>query len=283
MLKRTSRLLATAATAAGLAFGGLAVTAPAAEAATTQSPTVFYDCATPLPAPLNKFRVPATFSLETLDDALLANVPVPAGTPLVGQIDFTAAGLLPSLIGALQGTVNLVLGNIPTVGPQLAGPLNGVFSQLAGGATLISTQLGSFVPSAGTLPVPIPTEFSFTPVAGLLSGLQVKCAIDPSTLPGGGGVPVIPSKYGSKLKAKAASKASKAVVTVKVKTTAGQKAVGDVKAKIKGKKAVTKTLKNGKVKFVFNKLKAGKHKVTLRFLGNGFTDPAKKKVTVRVR
>lgn len=283
MFKRTSRLLASAAATAGLAFGGLAVTAPAAEAATATS-TAFYNCTTPLPIPgLSSFKVPATFSLETLDDALLANVPVPAGTPLVGQLDFSATGLVPSLILALQGGVNLVLGNIPTVGPQLAGPLNGVFTQLSNGVATVTSQLGGFTPTGGTLPVPLPTEFSFAPIAGALAGLQVKCALDAGSVNPGPGIPVITQKYNSKIKAKASNKAGqKAVVKVKVKTSTGQKAFGDVVAKIKGQKAKTKALKNGKVKFVFKKLKLGKYKVKVRFLGNGFTNPGKQKVSVRI-
>lgn len=283
-LKRSARLLAGVATSAALAVGGLAVTAPSAEAASPQA-TAMYNCTTPLPGPLGSFKVPATFSLETLDDALLANVPVPAGTPIVGQIDFTATGLVPSVILALQGAVNLVLGNIPTVGPQLAGPLNGVFTQLSGGVATVTAQLPPFTPGAGTLPVPVPTEFSFAPVAGALAGLGVTCKVDPSTItqPPGGGIPVITQKYGAKVKAKAVNKAGhKAVVTVKVKTSAGQKAVGSVKAKLKGMKAKTKALKNGKVTFSFKNLTLGKHKIKLRFLGNGYTNPAKKKVSVRV-
>ena len=71
-------------------------------------------------------------------------------------------------------------------------------------------------------------------------------------------------------------------MTVKVKTSAGQKAVGSVRAKIKGLKAKTKALKNGKAKFGFKGLKLGKHEIELRFLGNGFTNPAKKKVSVKI-
>ena len=74
----------------------------------------------------------------------------------------------------------------------------------------------------------------------------------------------------------------KAVVTVKVKTSAKQAGVGDVTAKLGGKK-VTKTLANGKVRFVFKGLKAGARKIKLAFAGNSYTESAKKTFTVRVR
>jgi hypothetical protein len=282
MFKRsTSRLFASAAVTAGLAFGGLTLTAPAAEAA-APSTTATYTCATPLPGPLSSFQVPATFSLETLPEALTANVPVPAGVPLVGTLDFSATGLIPSLILTLQSTVNLVLGNIPGAG-SVAAPLNGLFTQLSIAAATLSTQLGSFTPGAGPLPIPVPTSFDFAPVAGGLAGVGVHCTLNPgSTNPGG---TVVVAKQGAKIKAhakKVIHHGQKVVVSAKVKTTAGQKGVGSMVAKAKGLKAKTKALKNGKVRFVFKGLSLGKNQIKLRFLGNGYTNPAKKKIAVTV-
>ena len=105
-------------------------------------------------------------------DALTANVPVPAGTPLVGTLDFSSAGLVPSALVSVQNGVNLVLGNVPGAG-SAATPLNGVFSQLSGGVATVTGQLGSFTPGAGALPVPIPTSFDFAPVSGLLAGFAL--------------------------------------------------------------------------------------------------------------
>jgi hypothetical protein len=280
MFKR-SRLLASAAVTAGLAFGGLTLTAPAAEAA-TPSANASYTCATPLPGPLSSFQVPASFSLETLPEALTANVPVPAGVPLVGTLDFSATGLLPSLILTLQSGVDLVLANVPGAGAA-ATPLDGVFTQLADGAATVSAQLGGFTPGAGPLPVPVPTSFDFAPAAGALAGVGVRCALNPGPVDQGG-TGVVP-KQGAKIKAhakKVIHHGQKLVVTAKVKTTAGQKGVGSIVAKVKGLKAKTKSLKNGKVRFVFKGLSIGKNKIKLRFLGNGYTDPAKKKVAVTV-
>jgi hypothetical protein len=292
---RTTRLAATAAATAGLTLGGLSLAAPA-EAA-TQSASATYTCASPIgaPPPLNlllpsTFQVPATFTLQNLPEVLTANVPVPAGTPIVGQLDLTnanLAGLLPTVLTALQTTVNLVLGNVPGSEP-IAGPVNTVFQQLNGQVATVSGQLGSFVPSADGLPLPIPTSFDFGTLAGGLAGLGIKCTYNPgSAKPGGGGggggtTPVI-QKQGAKIKAHAKAKPGhKVLVTVKVKTSAGQKGVGQIKAKVAGLKAQTKTLKNGKVKFVLKGLRAGKNKIKLKFLGNSYTNKATKKVSVKV-
>jgi hypothetical protein len=282
MFKRSShRLLASAAATAGLALGGLTLSAPAAEAA-APSASASYTCATPLPGPLSSFQVPADFSLETLPEALTANVPVPAGVPLVGTLDFSATGLLPSLILSLQSAVHMVVGNIPGAGSATA-PLDGAFTQLSGAAATVSAQLGAFTPDAGQLPVPVPTSFDFAPVAGALAGLGVHCTLNPGSVQqgGSGAVPM----QGAKVKAhapKVIHHGQKAVVTAKVKTTAGQKGVGTVVAKTKGFKAKTKALKHGKARFVFKGLSIGKHRITLVFPGNGYTAPAKQKVVVKV-
>jgi hypothetical protein len=281
--KRSTRLLASAATTAGLAFGGLSLAAPAADAATPAA-SASYTCTTPLPGPLATFQVPANFSLQNLPSVLTANLPVPAGTPLVGTLDFSATGLVPSLILALQQTVNLVVGNIPGAGSAVT-PLNGLFSQLSGAAATLTTQLGSFTPSAGTLPLPIPTSFDFAPVAGLLSGLGVHCTLNKGSVVTAPGGAVVVQKQGASIKAhakKVIHHGQKAVVTVKVKTTGGQQGVGSIVAKAKGLKAKTKALKNGKVRIVLKGLKLGKNKIKLRFLGNAYTNAAKGKVSVRV-
>jgi hypothetical protein len=280
-LNHTSRLFAGAALAAALTVGGLTLATPAAQAA-SPSASATYTCTNPLGIPTSTFQVPATFSLETLPDALTANVPVPAGTPLVGSLDFSAAGLVPSLLVSVQNGVNMVLGNVPGAGSATT-PLNGVFSQLSGGVATVTSQLGSFTPDAGALPVPIPTSFDFAPVSGLLAGLGVNCTLNPGSIQQPGGGAVVVQKQGAKIKAHAKAKPGhKAVVVVKVKTTAGQKGAGTVIAKARGVKAKMKALKNGKVRFVLKGLHLGKNKIKLRFLGNAYTTAAKKKVTVRV-
>ena len=71
------------------------------------------------------------------------------------------------------------------------------------------------------------------------------------------------------------------LVKVKVKTAAGQKAAGQVTAKV-GKRVITKALKSGKATFKFQGLKLGKRKITFSYSGDSSTNAAKKKFTVRV-
>ena len=288
--KRTSRLFASAAVTASLAFGGLALTAPAAHAATATA-TAQYTCATPLastlPPPLNtllgSFKVPATFSLDTLPSALTANVPVPAGLPLVGQLQFpTTQGGLAGILQSVAITLSSILG--PT-------PLNPVSTQFSNGVATISGQLGAFTPTSG-LPLPIPTSFDASLFTNnpLFSVLGIKCTLDPGSTvitnngggTGTGGTGL--AKQNAKVKAngkKVVAAGKRAVVKVKVKTAAGQKAAGQVTAKVAGKK-VTKALKNGKAKFTFKGLKIGKRKITFSYSGDSSTNAAKKKFTVRV-
>jgi hypothetical protein len=281
MSLRTTRLLG-AVTAAGVALGGLGLAAPAALAA-SPSASATYTCATPLPGPLSSFQVPAQFSLESLPSALTANVPVPAGTPLVGTLDLSAAGLLPSVFLSLQSTIAMVLDQVPG-SAQASGPINGAFTQLSGAAATVSGQLGAFTPDAGPLPVPIPTSFEFSNLVGPLSGLGVACKLNPGSVASHGGAVV--TKQGAKLKAKAVHKVIRAggtaVVKVKVRTTAGQRGVGQVVAKVKGGQPVTETLQNGRARFSFPDLGTGRHRISVRFSGNGWTSPAKKSVVVTV-
>ena len=158
-------------------------------------------------------------------------------------------------------------------------PLNGAFSQLNNGIATLDAQLGAFTPTgAGDLPIPVPTSFDASVLLGPLGAL-FSCKLDSPT----GAIGTLHvSKQAAKIKAHARAVGHhKAIVTVKVKTSTGQKGVGQVIAKAHGVKAKTKTLKNGKVRFVLRGLKAGKNKIKIRFLGNSYTNAAKKKVTVK--
>jgi hypothetical protein len=299
-LNRISRLLVSGAAATALTAGGLAVTATPAQAATA-SGSASYTCTTPLgtlPFPLNtllpaSFKVPAKFTLQNLPETLTANVPIPAGTPIVGTFDFSQGGLS-GLVQSLGITLGTLLGGTP-----LAGQTTAVTTPLANGIATVEGQLGAITPSADGLPLPVPTSLDAGILLGGLSSAGViKCAYDPGTAvftggtggtgtgtgAGTGGTLNV-AKQGATVKAKGKKMikvGQKAVVTVKVKTSAGQKGVGQIKAKAKGQKAKVKTLKNGKVRFVIKKLRAGKQKITFTFLGNSYTNAAKKKFVVRV-
>lgn len=283
---RLKRLAVSGMATGAMAAGALTLAPAPAEAATAAT----YTCTSnlPLPAPLSgvlptSFQVPATITASNLPSVVTSNLPVPAGIPVVGTFDFSASGLAGILQGlgiTLQTTLNTVTGNVPGAG---AIPLSGAFSQINGGFSTLSAQLGSFTPTgSGALPIPVPTSFDFGLVAPVFGLLGYKCTLNnPAGTAPIGTINVV--KQSAKVKAHAKAKPGhKALVTVKVKTSAGQKAAGSVVAKLRGMKAKTKVLSNGKVRFVFKHLKLGKNKIKISFLGNSYTDAAKKKVTVRI-
>ncbi|MXG89569.1 hypothetical protein [Nocardioides flavescens] len=302
-LNRLSRLLVSGAAATALTAGGLAVTATPAQAATATG-SASYTCVNPLggllPGPLsalgNSFTLPAKFTLQNLPETLTANVPVPAGVPIVGTFSLPSnlnGGLLGPLVTSLSLTLNNALGGTPLA--PVSTQFSGVATQVSNGEAQITGTLGAFTPSADGLPLPIPTSFDASLLTGVLAPLGVKCTYNPGTAvftggtggtgtgTGTGGISV--AKQGATIKAKGKKKiklGQKAVVTVKVKTSAGQKGVGQVKVKAKGQKAKVKNLKNGKIRFVIKKLRAGKQKIKFTFLGNSYTNAAKKSFVVRV-
>lgn len=293
-LTRLARLAASAGVTAGLAFGGLAtVGATSADAASTATVDATYSCSSPvlsgLPVlgDLFTFDVPATLTLSNLPDVLTDNIPVPAGTPISGTLDLSnlSATGLTGLITQLQLTLTQLLGGTPAA--PVAVSVNNLLSSISGNLGTFQGTLGSFTPTSD-LPLPIPTELNFGLLTGLLGSLGINCQLNrntPVTITNSNGTTtsVGIAKQGSKIKAHVKRQGHKAVVKVKVKTTAGQKAVGQIMAKISGQKAKTKTLKSGAVKLTFQRLKAGKSKIKVKYLGNDYTNAAKKNVKVTVR
>lgn len=292
-VSRVWHLLATGAVSTALAVGGLSLTTGAAGAATTSAT---YTCGStlPIPAPLNSvllpsFTVPATFTAESLPSVATANVPVPAGVPVVGTFDFN--GISSGGLGGLLTGLGLTLqGNLSTVLEQggagaAAVPINGAFSQLNGGVATLNGQLGSFTPtSAGDLPIPVPTSFDFGTALPVLSSVGYHCTLNN---PGGtapiGVVKV--RKADSKLKAKSTGpvhQGQKATIAVKVKSPFGKNVTGKIVAKLGGKTIGHGNLKKGKATLHLKKLAVGVHKVKVKYLGDALTNASKKKVAVRV-
>jgi hypothetical protein len=282
-LKRITRLAASAGVTLGLAFGGVALSAPADAATGSTSADLTYACTSPLGA----FDVPATITIDNLPDTLTGLIP--AGTPIIGTLDFSQANGLAGLLSTLGVTVQDLLGSTPLnpVGVQV----NNLLTTVAGQVATFQGTLTSSFPSTSDLPLPIPAGLDFSLLQPLLGPLGVNCALKP-----GGTIVVRNSngttsnvgipKMGAKIKAKAVKRTihhgQKGVVKVTVKTTNGAKGVGSLVTKVKGQKAKTITLKNGKVKLSVKKLKMGLNKIKLKYLGNGYTNPAKKTVKIKV-
>jgi Big-like domain-containing protein len=291
-LMRVSRLLATGAVSTALAVGGLSLATAAADAATTSAT---YTCAStlPIPPPLNavlapSFTVPATFTATNLPSVATANLPVPAGVPVLGTFDFNGigsaglGGLLTNLGLTLQSTLSTVLGQAGAGAAVV--PINGAFSQLNGGIATLNGQLGSFTPSsAGDLPVPVPTSFDFATVLPVLDPVGYHCTLNNPAGTAPIGV-VHVRKADSKVKAKSGPvhKGQKATVAVKVKSPFGKSITGQVVAKLHGKTIGHGTLKKGKARLHLKKLAVGVHKVKVTYLGNAVTNASTKKVAVRV-
>lgn len=298
--KRITRLAASAGVAAGLAFGGLAtVGATPANAATSATVNATYSCTNPLTRVpvlgdlVGQFDVPATITLQNLPDVLTNNVPIPAGTPIIGTLDLSqlSQGGLAGLLSTVGVTVEDLLAPTPLdpVGIQV----NSLVQTLANNvATFQGTLTGGFLPT-DALPLPIPSELGLDVglLSPLLKALQIDCQLNRSapivvTNSNGTTSTLAVAKLGSKIKAKpvkrTVKKGQKAVVKVTVKTTSGAKGLGTLVAKVKGQKAKTVELKNGKAKLKLKKLKAGLNKVKLRYLGNSYTEASKKKLKIKV-
>jgi hypothetical protein len=307
-VKRFTRVLASAGVTAGLAFGGLAtVGAPAATAATggsTQNVDASYLCnspqlaAVPVLGPvlssLTTFEIPATFTLSNLPDVLTDNLPIPAGTPIIGSLNLSGGGGLAGLLAGVGLSVQQATVSTPLapVGATLATVLGTVSNGVATFETTIN---------GATAGLPIPTSLDASiltnnPLLGLLGiQCQLKTATVNTTSPGAGNTTTTTTtvrnfsvaKAGSAIKARVQKKAikrgQKGVVKVTVSTSTGAKGVGMLVVKAKGQKAKTVALKNGKAKLTFKKLKVGANKIKLKYAGNAFTDGSKKNVRIKVR
>lgn len=288
---RIKRLLATGVVSSALAVGGLAV-APG-EASAAAATTATYTCAStlPIPPPLNavllpSFKVPATFSLGTLPTVLTANLPVPAGTPVLGTLDFNGlsnaglGGILTGLTLTLETTLNTVLTGAGL--DAVSVPLTGAFSQLNAGIATFNGTLGSFVPTdAGALPIPVPTSFDFGLAVPLLSAVGYHCTLDnPATM-----ATLHVDKSGSSVKAKVVTKRvhKGALGKVKVSVKTAGTATGKVVAKLKGKTIGKGKLKHGKATLKLKKLtKLGVNTIKLVYSGSSSAAGSKRTVKVTV-
>jgi len=311
-MSTTSRLRrSTVCAAAGLAAVvttaiGSAAPASAASATVTGS----YTCTSPVGTvpllggvlgPVTTFKVPATFSLPSLPDTLTAGVPVPAGIPLTGRLDLGGAGLGAALTGLQLSAVRAFEGtSLAPVGVTLAQATTPV----VGGVATVSGTLGGFTPGAGAVPVPVPTSFDIGPATPVLGALGVRCDLDPGylvlpgdpgggkpgsgtggvvTTPGGGGYVTV-AKQTAVVEAAGARRVRaghRSAYVVTVTTSSGQEGAGRVVVRGAGAKVV-KTLRAGRTRFVVKGLQPGRRVLRISYSGNDWTEPASRRMTVRV-
>lgn len=306
------RLVAGTALAATLALGAaLGAAAPASAASATV--TGSYTCTSALSplgslpllggltAPLTTFTVPAQFSLSSLPDTITANVPVPAGIPVVGTLDLSGAGLGGALTSLQLNGVRAFDGSaLAPVGVTL----HQATTPVVGGVATVSGALEAFTPGPGALPVPVPTSFGIGPVTPVLGALGYRCSLDPGylvlpgdpgggrpgaggstvvTTPGGGGYVTV-AKQTAVVKAtgaKVVRAGRRAAYVVTVTTSAGQQGAGRVTVRGSGAKVV-KTLRAGRTRVVVKGLQPGKRTLRIAYAGNDWTEPASRRMVVRV-
>lgn len=307
MLHTTSRRLAATVAATALSAGALvAMAAPAANAATTATT---YTCVFPslgakdIPVSITATLPPAAAAgLDAPAIPVLLSVTLPADVVAAAKGLFqatTIGGFSNDMTATLtEGTsttssADLALENVKfpqTAVPAAPGPLtiSTPFPSTTPGAPVPATTKATNLPDAGTYNINVPAAFKFTATK---QGEAVMLADVPCTLKAGQPSTVgsiVLSENASTTTAKSAKKVTPVGKKAKLKVTVAaenETPSGTVKV-LKGKKVLGKgTLKsNGKVNVKLKKaLPAGVTKVTVSYLGDGFTEVStSKKVKIKV-
>jgi hypothetical protein len=269
--------------ASGVALAAVAATlgavAPAAQAAPV---TATYSCDFPLVGT-------RTLTLDinaNLPGTAAAGIPVGAGLLHLPVTAKTASDVAPAL-GLIQADGAVVkdfastIGNVTVKVPAKFGAGAVVGSELQFTGEGVNEAFRQ--PAAGTYNITLPKSFTITPTKGGadIAGVTVPCS---TATPVKLGTIKIDKQLGH-VSAKASKKAvkkKKASIAVSVANDWSAKGgvipTGKVVVK-KGKKTVgTSTLVNGKATVKLKKLKKGVNKVTVTYLGDGYTSAAKSKV-----
>ncbi|NHC23749.1 hypothetical protein G6553_11275 [Nocardioides sp. IC4_145] len=279
--------LATVLTTGALVAGGAA----SAGAATPASAKAIgggatFSCTLPI---VGAIDVPLSLSGADLPTDLLADFEVPAGLPIVGDLQVSGLlGLLNLIPGVNQLGANLpgfdlLLGNLPLPLDNLAAPLGGL-SDVAG----LAGSLGSFkTPAkAGVYDVKLPSAFSMSPLANLPLPIDLlPCEIKDGQNAVVGTVKVNKQSAAMAAKAKKATikKGKPAKVATAVVRQDGKAATGKVVALVGGKQVASKQLQGGRATLAVKKLGKGTKKIVVKYLGNASTKTAKKTVKVTVK
>lgn len=291
--------LAVTGLAAALAAGAMvAGTTATAEAAGTNQLAglgggTTYSCEVPLLGPVD---LPLVADIPDLPTELPTELPL-AGLP-VNVTSVLPSSLLGPLgflgltdIGGSIGGFTMILGGLPLPVDGLSAlpvgiPSLGDLPLAAAGLSSPTTQKAG---APGVYDLALPTSFDFLPLSSLplpipVPELGLPCTIkDPATAVVGS---VRVRKQTAALAAAVTRnpvprhKAPK--VAVNVARELGGKGAGTVVARMDGRKVGSTTLNNGSAIMKLAKMKPGKHKVTLTYLGNARTAKSSKNVVVRV-
>ncbi|CAN5156594.1 hypothetical protein BH09ACT12_BH09ACT12_13820 [soil metagenome] len=284
----TTRLrsgLVSAGAVAALAIGVLGAT-PAADAAVSGGAD--YTCGTPL----GDITVPVEVSSPALPESVATGFTVPggmlpAGVTITVPADFAATikffGV--TAIGGSSGDFDLGLGSVAVPIDALSiAPV-----EIVDGEDVVlpaKAAVGSFVtPEPGVQALTLPSSFSFDAVNQNNEPVStLTCALTDPTTAEFGSVSVI--KQTSSLNAKAAKKKIKKSERAKITATVVREFGGDATGKVvaaEGKKTLgSSKVKANKATLKLAKLKPGKHKIVLTYLGDSATDGNTAKVTIKV-
>ena len=286
-VRRRSRLAVTSVATAVVATGLLLGTAgPSASAAT---PTTLYSCTFP---ELDEVEVPLALDVTNLPATLPVGVPVPAGQWDVAATlrldDLTTSFLVGQGTNAIRariGHAELMLGDEPLLvdlasgveALPLAEPLD---VPMTGGNS-------AFTPRswADDVPLEMPGQFTLDLADAAGSPLvSAECEWRDGGLGVVGDVSVVKqsASMSRKVLTKPVRPSKRAKVRVAVVSQTGRGAPGEVLASVRGRSVAVGTLADGQVVLRLPKLAAGKHRVTLRYLGSRFVDKTSRTVTVKV-
>lgn len=279
-----SKRLAATGAAAALAAGALVgATATSAEAATANGS---YDCMVPGIGALGAF--PTTLEAPGLEEfpSVPAGFLVPPGFLSANstlEAPMAAAGALTSL-GVVGGTIDdfaIHIGDSVAPAPMSVTSI----APSPTGAVVSATGLNNAfaMPAAGTHEILLPESFTFIPsnAGGPIPGVSVVCTTDAPASLG----QIETTLNDSTTDAKAPKKVRKGKRATITSAVAGgfSNATGDVVA-MKGNKTLGQGVlaEDGTSKFKISKLKVGTHKVTVKYLGDGFRKASQDVVTIKV-
>lgn len=281
----TKRLAITGvvtALAAGTMVAGTASTANAAPA------SGIYTCQVPLLGPID---FPVSLDAPGLPTTVPAGLPVPAGLLPVNVVmgaPASVAGLLTTLgvDGGTSSDFAMLLAGSPV--PVSGLNVTSIVPQGDGSALLnASGSNGAFTtPAPGAYDLTLPSAFTLAPsVAGVPLGATLPCATKDGADPVSYTTITVVKQTGA-ISAKAVTKVKKGKKAKVPTTVAGQYGnvpTGKVVAKMGSKTVGTGNLNSaGKTVITMKKMSLGKHKISLKYLGDLMTNPATKQISVKV-
>jgi hypothetical protein len=284
---RTSRLLAATVAGVVAAVGVPALTGQAP--ASAQPATTTYLCTFP---EMGEVEVPLTVNVANLPAELPVGIPVPAnGWDVRATLhldDLTTS----YLIGHTNAITAVITGLEPVLGDKPV-PVT-----LASGVEVLPVAEPLDVPMAGTNsaftprpsaePLPLELPKLFTIDLGDGTGVplfSVACVWDADSDLGVIGTVSVVKQAASmarKLLRKPVKTTKRAKVRVTVVSQTGGAAPGQVTASLGGRRLALGELTDGRVVLKLARLRAGKHRVSLRYLGSRNVAGTVRKVTVKV-